>query len=172
MKKFITATLALCLVSFSGTAMANNQAKLNTVKQLYRDALRCRNSEYGCRTDPVWSFGNESLRNAISHAHSYSYLAIDDPMHPCGDWDLGYVALVDWSQDRPDSGWKMNQFTFTPLKNGNIRANFKGYKDSVSNFGKFSVDIALTCKGSECKVSDIYNRGESFKRYLNQCHLK
>lgn len=169
MKKLITPILALCLVSFSGTAMANNQARLNFVKKLYKDSIQCRNSEYGCSTDPVWRFGNESLRNAISHAYSYSYLAIDDPVHPCGDWDLGYVALLDWSQDEPRGGFKMSQFTFTPLKNGNIRANFKG---AGSGFPKFHVDIALTCKGGECKVSDIYNRGESFKRYLNQCHLK
>lgn len=165
MKKLIGMALMVSLASFSSTAMANNQTKLNFIKKVYTDSIKCHNSEYGCDIDPVWMNANESLRRAITHARKHTPIDIEGD-HPC-HYNKGSHALLNWGQDIPGAGYKINQFNFTFLKNGNIRANYKG----KTGYGSFRVDIALTCKGNECKISDIYNNGDSFKTYLNQCHL-
>lgn len=95
MKILNTLFVGVLLTVFSSVAMANNQTKLNVVKQAYGEAIKCNNRD-DCQGDPVKKYMDNGLKNAIAHSQQYGYLVevTDDPEHPC-TYNLGYRELLD-----------------------------------------------------------------------------
>lgn len=183
MKKFGLLLFCSITLSFSSTAIANNQnqAKINVVKQAATQAIKCykdndnklnchsRNKSY-TTSDPLYKFSDNSLKSAIRHAHKYKYLASDDYSdHPCDEWRFGSRLLFGVLAGGIDFGNpKISQFKFTNLSNGKVRVNYLGN----------TTDVSLTCSGNSCLISDISGyktdsdiRVPSFKNRLSQCHL-
>lgn len=168
MKTLNTLFVGVLLTVFSSVAMANNQTKLNVVKQAYGEAIKCMNND--CKGDPVKKYMDNGLKNAIAHSQQYGYLVETTgiPDHACAT-NESYRWLLGYLQDTPSGGFKMSQFKFTALNNGRVQATFVGAK---GGFSSFKVQVALTCSGNTCKISDIYSNGSSAKQTLNQCHLE
>lgn len=166
MKILNTLFVGVLLTVFSSVAMANNQTKINVVKQAYGEAIKCKNRD-DCQGDPVKKYMDNGLKNAIAHSQQYGYLVDFDFEHPCA-FNRGYRELLDWMPDVPMGGLKMSQFKFTTLNNGRIQVAFTG----TQGWSNFKVQVALSCSGNVCKISDIYRDGTSFKKSLNQCHLE
>ncbi|UNU74011.1 hypothetical protein LU293_03725 [Moraxella nasovis] len=160
------------LLLVNASAIANDQTKVDTIKKIYQRAIDCNDSSI-CGDNPIWSYLDDSLRSAVKHAYENKDLGdiSGDPFHPCTDWGFGDNALLGWSQDSPLGGFKMNQFQFSILKNGDVRAKFKDIVNKRQNFPSFFVDIKLSEFGNTYKISDIISHGDSFKDHLNQCHL-
>lgn len=60
-----------------------------------------------------------------------------------------------------DYDTRLNQMTFTPLKNGRIKA--KGL-----NFGeRFEIDFAVACSGDTCKIVNLYTP-ENYRNKMAQ----
>lgn len=165
MKKLIGMVLMVSLASFSSTAMANNQAKLDVVKKTYNQAIKC----YGrdCSVDPVYKNADASYKKALDHARFISESYPDEYGGLSTCTDDGYVSSILRSQGGVDlSGLlKQKDFKYSVLKNGNVRVK------NPKIWDKHHIDIKLSCSGNSCKISDVIdpNNWSSHKQLMSRC---
>lgn len=167
MKKLIGMALMVSLASFSSTAMANNQAKLDVVRKTYNQAIKC----YGrdCSVDPVYKNADASYKKALDHAR-FMYTNYPDEygeLSTCTE--DSYVSSILASQGGVDlSGLlKQKDFKYSVLKNGNVRVK------NPKIWGKYATDIKLSCSGNSCKISDVIDpdslNRSSHKQLMSRC---